>query len=108
MFTDRRRVLGLMAGSFATSAFAQAPAMTRITGTISRCRPATKAATEHSEIEQRITQRGGRLAAVAPGAKNVTPKPRDASSAARLALMAMVLCTAGRSFICASWRRRFG
>ena len=31
MFTDRRRVLGLMAGSFATSAFAQAPAMTRIT-----------------------------------------------------------------------------
>ena len=31
MFTDRRRVLGLMAGSFATPAFAQAPAMTRIT-----------------------------------------------------------------------------
>ena len=31
MFTDRRRVLGLMAGSFATPAFAQAPAMTSIT-----------------------------------------------------------------------------
>ena len=31
MFTDRRRVLGLIAASFATSAFAQAPAMTRIT-----------------------------------------------------------------------------
>ena len=31
MFTDRRRVLGLLAGSFATPAFAQASAMTRIT-----------------------------------------------------------------------------
>ena len=31
MFTDRRRLLGLFAASFATPAFAQAPAMTRIT-----------------------------------------------------------------------------
>jgi glutathione peroxidase len=31
MFIDRRRVLGLLAGSFSTPAFAQAPAMTRIT-----------------------------------------------------------------------------
>jgi hypothetical protein len=31
MFTDRRRLLGLFAASFATPVFAQAPAMTRIT-----------------------------------------------------------------------------
>ena len=31
MFTDRRRVLTLLAGSFTTPVFAQAPAMTRIT-----------------------------------------------------------------------------
>ena len=31
MFTDRRRVLTLLAASFATPVFAQAPAMTRIT-----------------------------------------------------------------------------
>ena len=31
MFTDRRRVLTLLAASFTTPAFAQAPAMTRIT-----------------------------------------------------------------------------